>query len=490
MSNEKNSHRQIFRSSSIIGGSSVINIAISILKVKALAVLLGPAGIGLMGIYQNIIGLASTIAGCGLATSGVRQLAASAGDEATLSIVRRTLWLANLMLGITGMGMLWLFREPLAKLVFEDTVHAADVGWLGLGILFTLIAGSQTALLQGLRRIGDLARVNVYSAFVGACVGILAVYLLGKDGVLWFVLTAPATSVLVAMYYASKLPKTQSPHDWQAIRQQWQLMLKIGIPFMGAGLLTLGTQLAARSMVLNELGLDASGYFQAAWAVSMTYIGFVLGAMGADYYPRLTAVITDHPRARQLVNDQTEMALLLAGPVLLAMLTLAPWVIHLLYAESFAPATDLLRWQVLGDIVKIASWPMGFILLAQGRGNVFLATEFTWNAVYLVAIAVGISQWGLLILGIGFLLAYMLHLGVIFCIARKSISFVPTQRNLILTLVLLLSGGGIMWLSSVSTPVTYIFGALITFIITMYSLRRLDQLLDLNSWLRRKFAKG
>ena len=98
----------------------------------------------------------------------------------------------------------------------------------------------------------------------------------------------------------------------------------------------------------------------------MTYIGFVLGAMGTDYFPRLTEAINDQARARKLVNEQTEMALLLAGPVLLAMITLAPWVIHLLYAASFAPATEVLRWQVLGDILKVASWPMGFILLAMG----------------------------------------------------------------------------------------------------------------------------
>ena len=329
------SHRQIFRSSAIIGGASVINMAIGIIKVKVLAVLLGPAGVGLMGLYQTILGLGSTLAGCGIGNSGVRQLAASAGEEATLAIVRRALWLANLVLGVGGMVILWLLREPVAQWVFGDTAHAGDVGWLGLGVFFTLVAGSQTALLQGLRRIGDLARVNVISAFIAAVAGIALVYLLGQAGVLWFVLVAPAISVLVASHYAARLPRPQTPRDWQAISQQWQAMLKLGIPFMVAGLLTTGTQLAARAIILRELGLDASGYFQAAWAISMTYIGFVLGAMGTDYFPRLTEAISDPARARKLVNEQTEMALLLAGPVLLAMITLAPWVIHLLYAASF-----------------------------------------------------------------------------------------------------------------------------------------------------------
>jgi PST family polysaccharide transporter len=482
------SHRQIFKSSATIGGASAINIVIGIVKVKVLAVLLGPAGVGLMGLYQNIMGMASALAGCGIGSSGVRQLATSAGEAFTLAIVRRTLWLSNLILGIAGMVILWALREPVAQWVFGDIAHASEVGWLGLGVLLTLIAGSQTALLQGLRRIGDLARVKIISAFFGAVVGILLVYWLGVAGVLWFVLTAPLVSILVAGYYAARLPKPQTPHDWQAISQQWQAMLKLGVPFMAAGLLTLATQLAARSMILRELGLDASGYFQAAWAISMTYIGFVLGAMGTDYYPRLTAAINDHKVAGKMVNEQTEMGLLLAGPVLLAMITLAPWVIHLLYAASFAPATEVLRWQVLGDILKVASWPMGFILLAQGRGGIFIGTQLTWNLVYLAAIFLGIQQYGLVMAGAGFWIAYLILYGMNTAIGIKLIGLKPTRRNWLATLLLLIAGGLIMFLAAQSPNTGYAVGLIATLAAIIYSLRRLNDLMDLRGWFRRKFG--
>jgi PST family polysaccharide transporter len=482
------SYRHILKTSSIIGGASAINMVIGIIKVKVIAILLGPAGVGLMGFYQNIMGMASTLAGCGIGSSGVRQLAASAGEASTLAIVRRTLWLSNLILGSAGMVVLWSLREPVAQWAFGDIAHAKEVGWLGLGVLLTLIAGSQTALLQGLRRIGDLVRVNIISAFFGAVLGILLVYWLGEDGVLWFVLSAPAVSVLVAGYYAARLPRPQSAHDWQAISQQWQALLKLGIPLMTAGLLTLATQLAARSIILRELGLDASGYFQAAWAISMTYIGFVLGAMGADYYPRLTAAINDHQQARKLVNEQTEMALLLAGPVLLAMITLAPWVIHLLYAESFAPATEVLRWQVLGDILKVASWPMGFILLAQGRGGLFIGVELTWNVAYLGAIFLGIQQYGLVIAGVGFWIAYLILYGVNAMAATRLIGFRPARRNWTATLLLLIAGGLIMFLAAQSTSMGYAVGLLATLVTGAYSLRRLDGLVDVRGWLKRKFV--
>lgn len=480
------SHRQVFKSSAVIGGATVINIVIGIVKVKVLALLLGPAGVGLMGVYQNIMSMAATLAGCGIGNSGVRQLAASAGEAETLGIVRKTLWLSNLILGIAGMTILWLLRGPVAQQVFGDATHVSEVGWLGLGVLLSLIAASQTALLQGLRRIGDLARVKITSAIFGAIAGILLVYSLGEAGVLWFVITAPAISVLVAGYYASRLPRPKTAHDWQAISQQWQAMLKLGIPFMAAGLLTLATQLATRSIILRELGLDAGGYFQAAWAISMTYIGFVLGAMGADYYPRLTESIKDHARTGKLVNEQTEMALLLAGTALLVMITFAPWVIQLIYASSFAPATDVLRWQMLGNTLKVASWPMGFILLAMGRGGLYIGTEFTWNATYLGVVALGIQEWGLIIAGVGFWIAYLVYFVVLAVASTRLIGIKPAMQNWIFILVLLCAGGSIVYLFGTSPVMGYGVGLLWTLLVGGYSLWRLNELMDVRGWLRRK----
>ena len=119
-------------------------------------------------------------------------------------------------------------------------------------------------------------------------------------------------------------------------------------------------------MVIRQMGLDAAGLYQAAFALSSVYVGFVLGAMGADYYPRLTAVSADNKKVNRLVNEQTEVSLLLALPGILGTLTFATWVIHLLYSAQFEPAVDILRWQILGVLGRVVSWPVGFVLLAKG----------------------------------------------------------------------------------------------------------------------------
>lgn len=473
----------------MMGGASAINIVIGIVKVKVLAVLLGPSGVGLLGLYQSIMSIASTLAGCGIGNSGVRQLAASADDPCTLAIVRRTLWLSNLLLGLLGMVALWSLRQPISHWVFGDSAHVNDVGWLGVGVFFNLIAASQTTLLQGLRRIGDLAWVNIISATLGAAVGILLVFYLGKHGVLWFLVSAPAVSILVAGYFARRLPKAQTVHDLRKIHAQWQAMLKLGIPFMATGVLGFAMQLTARSIIVREHGLDAAGYFQAAWAVSMTYIGFVLSAMATDYYPRLTAVIHDHPKARKMVNEQSEMALLLASPVLLGMITFAPWVIQLLYADNFSPAAEVLRWQVLGDILKVASWPIGFILLARANGKIFFAIEQIWNLAYLGVLFLGIREYGIVVAGVGFTFAYLIYYVVILIVAAGLIDFKIARRQSLATLMLLLAGALIIYLGGESALTAYLAGSALALSAGVYGLYRLDVLMDLRGWLKQKVGR-
>lgn len=423
---ENSSHRQILRSSSIIGGASLVNILISLLRIKVVAVLLGPAGLGLVGILQNLMNAASTVSSLGVGNVGTRQIAEAAGreDQAGIDAARRALFWGTMILAGTGGGVFWLLRHQLAQWVLDDPSMASTVGWLAIGVALSVAASAQGALLAGMRRIGDIARAQITSAVLFAALGIAAISWLGEQGLLLYILVVPLISFVVSHIFVARLPSIQSPRtSLRTLLGQWQTMIRLGSAFMLAGLAAILGQLAVRTLVQRELGTDALGYFHAAFTISMTYLGFVLGAMGTDYYPRLTAAIHNHESANRLVNEQTEVALLLAGPVLLAMLALAPWIIQLLYSAEFSPAVLVLRWQILGDLLKVVSWPLGFIILASGDGRTFLLSESTAMAVFAGATWLLLPRLGVEATGVSFLLMYIVYLPLVFILARRRTTF-------------------------------------------------------------------
>lgn len=431
MSDDGKSYRQILRSTSIIGGASVINILIGLVRIKVVALLLGPAGVGLIGLFSNLIGTAANVASLGTGIVGTRQIAEAAGreDANAVAAARRALFWGTLALAAAGSLVFWLLRGTLAIHVLSDPALSGEVGWLALGVGLTVASGSQGALLNGLRRIGDLARVSVYSALIATVLGVSALLLWHERGLLVYLLLTPAASFMVGHWYVARLPKVEGPHtQLRAMRQQWATLARLGMAFMLAGLaVTLG-QLMVRTLVQRELGADALGHFEAAWVISMTYIGLVLRAMGTDYYPRLTAVIHDHAAVNRLVNEQTEVALLLAGPVFVAMLGLTPWVVELLYSSKFSEAAMVLRWQILGDVLKVASFPLGFVILAAGDGKTFIISDTTAMAVFVLFVWLGLPYLGLQATGVGFLAMYVVYLPMVYWLAKKRTGFAWNQK--------------------------------------------------------------
>jgi len=424
------SYGQILRATSIVGGGRVLTILVGLVRTKALAVLLGPAGVGVMGLLQGVMTTGTTLFGLGLGQSGVRQLAAAAGDPGKLSTVRKALWRSNLALGFIGLCAVWLLRETISQLVFGDASRATDVAWMGVGVLLSLIAGSQTALLQGLRRIGDMVKAGLVGAFLGTTLGVGLVWLMGAEGIRWFVLATPAASVLGAGWYARKLPGADhGSAPPQSFWEQWREMASLGSYLMVGGVAGSLTALAVRAILTRELGVEAAGHFQAAYAISGQYLGLVLGAMAADYYPRLTRLIENPGACTNAVNDQLEVALLLIAPILLVVLTLAPWVLTLLFSKEFQVASGVLRWQVLGDVLKVPSWCLGFLLLAAGNGKLFLVTELTTHAVFVLALYLLLPMFGLEAAGLAFSAQYVYHLPLVWWIACRRYGFCMRRKG-------------------------------------------------------------
>ena len=202
---------QILKSSAVIGGSSVVNIGLGIVRTKVMALLLGPAGVGLLGIYNSISDLARTIAGMGITSSGVRQIAEAVGTGDTLRIARTvtTLRRVALLLGLLGALVLAALCLPISRISFGDNQHAGAIAWLSLVVLLGSVSGGQLALLQGVRRIGDLARASIWGGVWGTVTTILIVwfYAQGGDarrGIVPSLVCVAVTGIAVSWWYSRK----------------------------------------------------------------------------------------------------------------------------------------------------------------------------------------------------------------------------------------------------------------------------------------------
>ncbi len=455
---------------------------------KAAALLLGPAGVGLIGVFSNLIGVAISVAGMGLSNAGTRQIAEATGNEdaATVAAARRALLYMTAAMALLGSIAFWLLRGVLAKFVLNDPSRSAEVGWLALAVGLSIAASSQEAMLNGLRRIGDLSRLSVYAAFWSSLLGVAALWLWGYAGVVFYVIAVPFVGFLFGHWYVSKLPSINGcPVAIPEIAQQGRAILKLGSAFMLTSSIGYSGLLLVRSLVQDQLGIDALGYFQAASVISMTYIGFVINAMSRDYFPRLTAVIDDRQAVNQMVNEQTEISLLLAGPVFLAMMALAPWVIELLYSGKFHPAADVLHWQIIGDILKVASWPIAYILVASGDGKTFVKNEIVGFFSIGVLTWILLPRFGIAGSGMAFLGMTALSAIILYRQAKRRTGFCWLPEVTRPLLFLLVSTSALLLVARTSLLATAMIGMILSVGYGIYAFSRLAHKTSLSGKLGR-----
>lgn len=426
------SYGQILQSSVLVGGASVFILMIGVVRTKLLALLLGPVGFGLMGAFSSIVDLVVSVAGLGMSRSAVRRIAevAETGESRRIAITVTVLRRYALLLATLGAVGTLVLAGPIARLSFGDEHHAGAVALLSVAVFCKVVAECQSALMQGLRRIADFAKLGVLGAAAGTAAAVPLVYLMGADGVAACVVCIALATVLMSWRYSRRV-RTEAPAlSAHALREETSALLHLGIAFMLSGLLMMGAAYVVRVILLRQEGLEAVGLFHAAWTLGGLYVNLVLQAMGADFYPRLVAAAKDPASCNRLVNEQTQISLLLASAGVVATLVLAPFVLTLFYSSGFTAATQTLRWVCLGMALRVVTWPMGYIVVARGEQRLFILIELAWTLVNVALSYVAVRLIGLPGAGIAYFLSYAFHAVLIYAIVRRQSGYRMTALSM------------------------------------------------------------
>lgn len=432
------SYGQILKSSALLGSSSAVIAVVGLLRNKAIALILGTSGAGWWGLCWSISELARSIAGVGINNSGVRQIAESVatGDHQKIARTVVTLRRISVLLGLVGAIGLCVLCVPVAQWWFKDREQAGLVALVALTVLFNTISQGQIALIQGMRRIGDYARNSLAGSVLGTVISIPLIYVLYSRGwnpplIIALALVCSSFLALLASWWFARRIKVEAVAlSTREVTTEATALLKLGFVFMLSGVMMQGVMSLVNIILLHRMDEQAVGLYGQAWMLSGYLVGFVFQAMGTDYYPRLTAVAQNHSECNRLVNEQTEVGMLLAGPALLATQVFAPWLLHLAASGKFLPATEVLRWFCLGMLLRAFSWPMAFVMMAKNAQKLFFATELFSNSLYIALVWLGVGKFGLNGVGMAFVMLYLVYAVVAYVIVRRLTGFRCSTENL------------------------------------------------------------
>ena len=414
-------YRRIVKTTGLLGGVQVLSILCSIVRNKCIALWLGPAGVGIIGLYNTSIEMVAALTGLGLRQSAVRnvsQARASENENAlshTVTGLRRWRWLA----GVFGAGVRRSTAPLVSRFTFGDDKHIWGYVWLSCALLFNALTSGDQAILQGTQRLRQLSKAGVAGNLAALLLSLPLYYFFRFGGIVPSLVLSSAVTFFFVWIYSRR---SVAPKQPVSVRETWnegKCMVVLGVYMTVSGFLTTLFNYLFIGFIHRTVGDADLGYYQAGYAIVTRYVGLVLAAMATEYYPRLAAVSEDKETLGNQVSRQIEAALLLLAPIVSLFLLLQEWVIRLLYTSEFLCIEEFFSWAMVGVLFKSVSWAMGFVLLAKGDGKLYLITELISDLCGFLLNVSAYYLWGLEGAGVAYLLNFVIYGIMMWWVCRR-----------------------------------------------------------------------
>ncbi|HEX4008589.1 MAG TPA: polysaccharide biosynthesis C-terminal domain-containing protein [Solirubrobacteraceae bacterium] len=349
---------QALRGSVLVGGGYAVTIALSLIAAPLLIRHLGIAGFGRYTTVVAIVAVAGGMTDAGLVNIALREWSTRSGADRQR--LMRSLLGIRLELSVAGVAAGALF----ALVAGYDNTLVLGTVIAGVGMMLQTVANVLTVSLQGELRFGWVTIVDIARQAVS--VALIVVLVIAGAGLLPFLaVTIPAG--LVTLIFTGVLVRGDMPL-WPALRgAQWWPLVRDMLPYSAA--IALNALYFRVTIIVMSLIATAqqTGYFATSFKVIEVLIGVPGLAIGAAFPILARAATDDRDRFAYACERIIELAQLIGGAVVLAVVLSAPFVIDVLAGAKGAPATPVLQIQALALLATFLAVATSYPLLALRR---------------------------------------------------------------------------------------------------------------------------
>jgi len=410
------------------GLGSMGSILFGVIAMKIFAIFLGPSGVGLFSILRQTTQTGLVAATIGGQTAFVQGIASRKSDKQHYINCVCVIFIISSLL--VSSSIAW-FAQPLALLLLgnDDITHINILRLLAFAIFTQSWTVYTASILNGFGAIGKLAFQQVVATVTVALfaypASILSHTYYGLLLATLLVLSSLA-SLLYGLIMVRRLPVKVALWQPRWHKDSAQHFFSISATTLFTTVLNIGSILLVRMLLVNRYDLQAAGFFDVAWTVSMTYVMLILSSLSTYYMPKLSQI--HEPRQQQQFMQQVFRFVLFAMlPIVSIVIVVKPLIIHLLYTSEFHAAQPIIRWMLMGDFFKALIWVLTMPMLSYVQMRLFFWFQFCWNFGFITLSYIALYHFNSIeLIGFSFFLLYFLQLISAFIYTKKVMNFLPS----------------------------------------------------------------
>lgn len=376
------------------GVQTAVRIALGFLSAKISAIYLGPAGMAVVAQVTTLIQLFQGCIANGTSTAVINLTATGEPSRQTLS----TLWGTALKLvavsSLIAFVVLAMGADVLSKNLLGTSDYWFAIPLAGIAILCATTEAVLSAALNGMRQVRKLSTAAIIGNCLEVCTFVSFIVYFGLTGGL-----AAASAICVVKLLVTSIVARHSGISVVTIatsHADWGLLRKI-LPYfpmlMVHSAANPAAQILVRYMLSNSVGEYQCGLVQATWRLSEIYVGILSTALSMYFMALYSTQATIHAKKQLALKTALQFSALCSAVALLIYLC-RDLVIRLVLTADFAGVGDLLFFQLLGDVARVAAMPLQMAMVSDGRSRPYVAQVLISTAFFPLLTSVLLAQLG------------------------------------------------------------------------------------------------
>lgn len=398
---------------------TLIRISSGFVANKVIAIYTGPGGVAIVGAFSNLISIVLTFANGAINTGVVKYTAEYEESNDKLKLLFSTSFKISLYCsGFVGM-LLFFFGAFFSSWIFNTHLYDNPIRVLGTTTVFYSLNSLLISILNGKKQIKTYTIVNTVGSIIGLVFSLILVYFFKIDGALYALVLSQSIVFFVTLFLITKMQWFSL--DYFKQKMNLEIIKKLSHYSLMAIVTALTvpvSQIVLRNMLISTHGIQFAGLWQGMMRISDGYLMILTTALATYYLPKLSSLHTNIELRSEILNGyKLILPIVFLSSLLIYILRF--FIIELLYTPDFSLMSDLFLYQLVGDFFKMASWILGYLIVAKSMTKIYIITEISSTLSYIILGYVCVDYFGIKGISIAFAINYFLYFITMIVLFRK-----------------------------------------------------------------------
>ncbi|MDC7996134.1 O-antigen translocase [Altibacter sp. HG106] len=375
----------LLKMTSLNAGVISIRLLVSLFIQRLLAQWVGEVGIAQIGSLRNLIQMLTSITSLGTFNGVIKYLAEYKEDKAQLQKLFSTTWVFVILGSIGSAIILYFGADFLSERLFYDNRLAYVIKFVAVMVPFIAVQRVFHGVVNGLSAYKNFAKIDLIAYLMTAVLMIFCLLQYNIDGALIAIALTPIIQIAVLLFIFLKVLREYVQFSKLRLKAPMaKSLLAFSAMSLFSTVLLNYVEIDVRSMIETKITQNDAGIWTAMTNISKNYMVFSTALFTLYVIPKFAAIKSSQGFKKELVSIYKTL-LPLFGVGMILVYIFREFVVSLIY-PGFEGLTELFKWQLLGDFIRLASLVIVHQFIAKKMVRTFIFSEaFSLAAFYILA---------------------------------------------------------------------------------------------------------